>query len=166
MRLIIATVMAFFLAGVASAQTFDDAQQAWLTRDSRTAMRIWHELAENGDLQSQVRLAQIYEIGRVNHVYPDIVVSARWWRAAAEQGDGGSQWRLGQFYINGEGVPQDFVLAYMWLNLAAARGFGVAAMDRDRVARVMTRSDISEAQRLTREWQSVANDSTPEAETN
>ena len=63
-------------------------------------------------------------------------------------------------------MPQDFVLAYMWLNLAAARGFGVAAMDRDRVARVMTRSDISEAQRLTREWQPVANDSTPEAETN
>ena len=61
-------------------------------------------------------------------------------------------------YANGEGVPQDYVLAYMWLNLAAAQG-GVSwpegyapSYRRDVVAKSMTREQIAEAQKLAREW--------------
>jgi hypothetical protein len=40
----------------------------------------------------------------------------------------------------------------MWLDLAAARGHLGAAMDRDRLAKVMTPVQIGEAQQLAREW--------------
>ncbi len=60
-------------------------------------------------------------------------------------------------YENGEGVPQDYVQAHMWLNLAASRfPFGVkrdrAVKKRDIVAKKMTPAQISEAQKLAREW--------------
>jgi TPR repeat protein len=55
-------------------------------------------------------------------------------------------------YLNGWGVPKDYVLAYMWWNLAAAQGHENAVKVRDLVAGVMTPADISEAQRLAREW--------------
>jgi TPR repeat protein len=56
-------------------------------------------------------------------------------------------------YANGHGVPQDYVLAHMWFNLAAATGMvETAAADRDMVAAKMTPAQIAEAQKLAREW--------------
>lgn len=55
-------------------------------------------------------------------------------------------------YILGEGVPQDYVSALRWLNLAAMRGEKGAVEMRDEVAAKITPSQIAEAQRLTREW--------------
>ncbi|MFN2150265.1 MAG: SEL1-like repeat protein, partial [Anaerolineales bacterium] len=34
-----------------------------------------------------------------------------------------AQYNLGLMYSKGRGVPQDYVKAHMWLNLAAAQGF-------------------------------------------
>jgi TPR repeat protein len=64
----------------------------------------------------------------------------------------GQRASLGILYNNGEGVPQDYVLAHMWLNLSAARGVVGAAANRDRVARGMLPAQIAEAQKLAREW--------------
>jgi TPR repeat protein len=55
-------------------------------------------------------------------------------------------------YDNGEGVPEDNVLAYMWFNLAAAQGNEDAQRNKDRAERQMTREQIAEAQRLSTEW--------------
>lgn len=55
-------------------------------------------------------------------------------------------------YHRGDGVPQDYVLAHMWWNLAAAQGVEDARGLRDNVAGMMTPSQIEEAQRLAREW--------------
>ncbi len=52
----------------------------------------------------------------------------------------------------GRGVPEDDVLAYMWLNLATAQGDEGAQGNKDHAEQGMTRAQISEAQRLTREW--------------
>ena len=52
----------------------------------------------------------------------------------------------------GEGVPQDYVQAHMWFNMAAANGHEDGRKNRDIVAKQMTPADISEAQRLAREW--------------
>ena len=43
-------------------------------------------------------------------------------RPCAEQGNASAQAGLGLMYASGMGVPEDLVLAHMWLNLAAARG--------------------------------------------
>jgi uncharacterized protein len=60
-------------------------------------------------------------------------------------------------YAEGEGVPRDYVLAYMWADLAASSATvamirDIAAKDRDTVAANMTPAQITKAQRLAREW--------------
>ena len=55
-------------------------------------------------------------------------------------------------YAAGRGVPEDIVLAYMWWNLAAAQGDEVAQENKDIIEQQMTRAQIAEAQRLSREW--------------
>ncbi|MGD0101512.1 MAG: hypothetical protein ABSC60_14285, partial [Acidobacteriota bacterium] len=66
------------------------------------------------------------------------------------------QCELGLMYAEGHGVPQDYVEAHMWLNLAASRANGDlqqrSATGRDLVARLMTAKQIAEAQSLAREW--------------
>ena len=43
-------------------------------------------------------------------------------RLAAEQGYAAAQFNLGVMYASGQGVPEDDVTAYAWLNIAAAQG--------------------------------------------
>jgi TPR repeat protein len=75
-----------------------------------------------------------------------------WYRKAAEQGDPHAQGNLGVMYGKGQGVPMDYVLSYMWFNLAAARGNKDAAKGRNLLAAYMTPAQIAEAQKLAREW--------------
>ena len=70
----------------------------------------------------------------------------------AEQGNVDAQYNLGRMYANDEGVPEDMVLAYMWWNLAAAQGSENAQDNKDIIEQGMTREQIAEAQRLSREW--------------
>ena len=80
----------------------------------------------------------------------------RRYRLAADQGHAGAQSNLGAMYATGQGVPQDDVQAHMWFNLAASRMTGEdresAVEARDRIADEVTPDDLSEAQRLAREW--------------
>jgi uncharacterized protein len=55
-------------------------------------------------------------------------------------------------YYNGRGVPQDYVLTHMWLNLAAAKGMQLAANRRIELEAKMTPEQIAEAQQMAREW--------------
>ena len=55
-------------------------------------------------------------------------------------------------YANGQGVPQDYVQAHMWYNLAGASGDAEGAKNRDLIAQKMTPAQVAEAQRLAREW--------------
>jgi len=62
-------------------------------------------------------------------------------------------------YAKGNGVPQDYIQAHMWWNLAAAsfpasgsKNRDVAEKHSDEVAAKMIPEQIAEAQRLAREW--------------
>jgi TPR repeat protein len=90
--------------------------------------------------------------GNGDGVPEDYAEAVRWYRLAAEQGDVNAQYNLGYMYGNGDGVPEDIVLAYMWWNLAAAQGDEVAQENKDIIEQQMTRAQIAEAQRLSREW--------------
>jgi TPR repeat protein len=74
----------------------------------------------------------------------------------AEQGDASAQYGLGSMHYNGQGVPQDYLQAHMWYNLAASGLTGddreAAVKNRDLLAKTMTSEQIAEAQRLAREW--------------
>ena len=58
----------------------------------------------------------------------------------------------GNMYLNGQGVPQDFVAAHAWFNVAAANGDSRAAKNRDIVASKMTAEQLAEAQKLARKY--------------
>jgi TPR repeat protein len=76
--------------------------------------------------------------------------------AAAEQGDPTGQYLLGLMYDKGQGVQQDGIRAYMWLNLAAAhapRRYRENYLRmRDAVASKMTPGQIAAGQRLATAW--------------
>ena len=106
--------------------------------------------AEQGDADAQYFLGFMYANG--DGVPEDDAEAVRMFRLAAEQGYAASQYNLGVMYRNGRGVPQDDVLAYMWYNLAAAQATFGGAEGKDRLEQQMTREQIAEAQRLSREW--------------
>lgn len=68
------------------------------------------------------------------------------------RGDTKAQHNLGAMYASGQGVPQDFVQAHKWFNLAAAGGDKEAKQERELAASKMTQEEIAEAERLAEEW--------------
>ena len=79
-----------------------------------------------------------------------------WYAVAAEQGNHFAQHNLGGMYYDGEGVPKDYVMAYMWWNLAGAQGYEDARTNLGNVEKRMTPEQIAEAQRLSREWKPIS----------
>ena len=77
----------------------------------------------------------------------DYAEAVKLYRKAAEQGNASAQFILGNMYSNGEGVPQDYVTAYMWYDLAGSTGNKLGVEYRDKIAKRMTPADVSEAQR-------------------
>lgn len=59
--------------------------------------------------------------------------------------------QMGLRYAAGQGVPQDYVTAHRYLNLAAMRGSRPARDLRAEIAQDMTADQIAQAQRLARE---------------
>ncbi len=65
-------------------------------------------------------------------------------------------------YDKGRGVPQDYVQAHMWLNLAASRTSPGKLRDsvvklREMLDEFLTPAQIAKAQRLAREWRAKHN---------
>ncbi len=119
-------------------------------QDHAEAMKWYSKAAEQGNAKAQSYLGLMYYNGW--GVPQDFAKAVKWFRKAAEQGDTGGQYNLGGMYYNGHGVPQDYVQAHMWYNLVASQDGKAAAKLRDMVAERMTPAQISEAQKLAREW--------------
>jgi TPR repeat protein len=118
--------------------------------DHAEAVTWYRKAAEQGNAIAQMNLGSMYAKGK--GVAQDFVEAVKWYRAAAELGNADALTNLGVMYSNGYGVPQDYVLAHMWFNLAAGRGDYEAAVFREETAEHMTAKQITEAQRLAREW--------------
>ena len=83
----------------------------------------------------------------------DFTTAAQLYRSLAEQGRASAQHALGKMYENGEGVPRDYVQAYMWFSLSMAAGQGdYAAHGRSDVMKKMTPAQIAQGDRLVSEW--------------
>ena len=77
------------------------------------------------------------------------------WRGAARKGDRRAMAALGRAFAKGLGVPQDFIEAHKWLNLAAARGDAKALAARDALAKRMTPQQVASAQEMARAWRTA-----------
>jgi TPR repeat protein len=117
-------------------------------QDYDAAVKWYRLAAEQGNANGQHNLGRMYEKGR--GVPQDHAEAVKWHRLAAEQGHTRARHNIGVMYRDGIGVSQDYVLAHKWFNLAASRDGDEQA--RDEVAALMTPAQITEAQRLAREW--------------
>jgi TPR repeat protein len=132
-------------------------QGAGVPQDYVEAAKWYQKAADHGDSDAQTKLGNMYENGQ--GVPQDYAEAVKWYRKAADQGDPYAQISLGSMFFYGNGVPQDYVLAHMWMNLGVSR---IPSADtkkreqairmRDAVAGLLTHAQITEAQRLAREW--------------
>jgi len=119
-------------------------------RDYAEAFKWYSKAVNQGFAEAQTNIGIMYVLGQ--GVAQDNAEAARRFRMAAEQGVTVAQYLLGDMYESGQGVPQSNVLAYVWWSLAASQGHEDAASSRNRVAGMMTPEQITEAQKLAREW--------------
>jgi len=119
-------------------------------RNDAEAERWYRLAAYQGHADAQYSLGLMYQLGY--GVPEEDAEAERWYRLAADQGHADAQYSLGTLYAGGEGVPEDHVLAYMWFNLAAAQGNEDAESGKAGIEEQMTRAQIAEGQRLSREW--------------
>ena len=118
--------------------------------DDGEAVR-WYQLsAGQGYALAQFDLGVMYSRGE--GVPEDDAEAVRWYWLAAEQGNPLAQTNLGFMHASGDGVLKDLVFAHMWFNLAAAQGNETAQNNKEKIEQVMTREQIADAQKLSREW--------------
>jgi TPR repeat protein len=124
-------------------------------QDKKEAVRWLRLAADQDDTDAQLFLAWVYPDSQPTAADLAIQRLSRI-REAAERGTASAQASLGELYRDGSGVPQDYVLAHLWFNLAASQSTGEDherySAARDDVASKMTPGQFAEAQRLAREW--------------
>lgn len=76
----------------------------------------------------------------------DYSVAASAFLSAAQAGDRESQFMMGRLYSLGDGVPQNFVLAWLWLDRAARQGHAQAAEARDGLGAILNPQQRAQVQ--------------------
>ncbi len=121
-----------------------------VAKDYEEAVKWYRKAAGQNYVIAEYDLAACYANGV--GVEKDDVEAVKWYRKAAEQNYATAQCNLGVCYGTGQGVAKDYVEAYKWLNLALAQGDTLAKENLPTIESWMTREQIAEAQRLTREF--------------
>lgn len=153
---LVAAVLVALLSAPLSAQTVKAGIEAWQRADYASAVAIWRPLAEQGDADAAFNLGQAYRLGRgvtINlgaaqswflraatsgHVDAQTTLGLllfqngdqagglKWLKQAAEKGEPRALLVYGTALYNGDGVTQDRILGYAYVNRAAAAGLGPA----------------------------------------
>ena len=80
----------------------------------------------------------------------DFATAIKEWIFLAKQGDVVAQFNLGLTFHEGRIVPQDYKTAMKWYILAAEQG-DAAIINRERVIKLMTPSQIEQARKLAKQ---------------
>jgi TPR repeat protein len=132
------------------ANDFLDGFDAYEKKDYKTALEKFKPLAEQGYSSAQSILGMMYYDGLgIPQSYNEAV---KWLRRAAGQGNAQAQYNLGSMYAGGLGVPQNIVQAYRWFSIAGVGGLKEGHKNSGIVEKLMTLKQITEGQRLVREW--------------
>jgi tetratricopeptide (TPR) repeat protein len=144
---------------------------AWQRADYLSATRIWRPLAEAGDANAQFNLGQAYRLGRgvqldlnaaktwferaadSGHVDAQTTLGLlyyqngereqglKWLKRAADQGEARALLVYGTALFNGDGVAQDRVLGYAYVNRAASEGLAPAQDTLDQLDELLPLTD-------------------------
>ena len=128
-----------------------------VVRDCKVAGDWFARAAQTSSIAGELRLAAFYRDGSKG-CPRDMTLAALWYRKAAEQGDVSAQGIMGVLYSYGQGVKQDYVEAYFWLDLAAsAEGPEQAryAANRQMVGTHITTDDLESLQDRVAKWKAA-----------
>jgi len=169
LRIVIAGV-AIALGSSASAQapTVKSGIEAWQRGDHASAVAIWRNLAEKGNVDAAFDLGQAYRLGKgvpadssqakrwlevaAKKGHTDAQVSLglllfdsgdrttamTWLKRAAEKGEPRALLVVGTALFNGDGLAQDPVLGYAYVSRAAAQGLAPAKSTLTEMDKIMT----------------------------
>lgn len=126
-------------------------------KNPREALKWFLLAAEQGKSKAQNNLGKMYAKG--DGVPKDRKVAVKWYRLAAEQGDVNAQEMLGLLIAVGGRTQKDFnlakwdfIIANMWLIIAASHGDEKVKDSRDKAAILLSPTQLETAQKLAREW--------------
>ena len=108
----------------ARAATFDDGVVAYQNADYASAMRIWHELGEAGDIRAIYNLGVLFDLGQ--GVAPDPMRAAVYFQHAAQAGHVRAMSNYGRLLEQGRGVAKNEEQAAYWFQKAAESGLAEA----------------------------------------
>jgi hypothetical protein len=100
------------------------AQKAYKAGDLNAAIRIWRDLAKQGDATAQFNIGLMYANG--TGVAQSDTDAVKWYRKAADQGLAQAQSKLAAMYMAGKGVPQDYAGAISLVRKSADQGYAEA----------------------------------------
>jgi len=87
--------------------------------------QVWFELARQGDIASQFKVATLYDEGTLTSENPE-AKAFYWYEKAAKQGHTLAAYNLGNAYKHGRGAVQSESLANYWWQKAADTGLASA----------------------------------------
>lgn len=117
--------------------------------------KIWYQrAADQGNVKAMHNLA-VLAAGTASGK-PDYGAAARWFEQAAERGLGDSQFNLAILYQSGLGVKRDMVQSYIWFGVAAKRGDKAAQQRQKDVARQLSATELTTADRVIATWREKA----------
>ena len=121
-----------------------------VAQDKKQANAWFKRAADQGNASAQQNLANAFYFGDGAEI--NYAEALKLYQQAAAQGYGDSQYNLGVMYEKGQGVPKDAARAYFWWLLASAREVPDAARNRDRIEKLLTPAQRTEAQTAARQW--------------
>lgn len=151
----------------AEAKGVRDGIAAWQRADYAAAVAIWRPLAQKGDADAAFNMGQAYRLGRgvavdlakaqfwlekaarAGHMDAQTTLglllfdsgnrngAMQWLKKAAERGEPRAMLVYGTALFNGDGVPRDQLLAYVYVSRAAAQGLGPAKSTLEEMDRLL-----------------------------
>lgn len=103
-----------------AAADFADGYDAYLAKDYQKVIELWTPFAEEGNLDAQVTLGEIYMLGL--GVEQNYQLAFLWYRKAARQGSVEAQFNLAVLYENGLGTFKNKQQAIKWYMHAGEEG--------------------------------------------
>jgi len=125
--------------------------------DYKQAAAWYRMAAEHNYIPAEMHLAALYRDGGKGFDR-DMEQAAMWYRKAADQGDITAQGTLGVLYSFGQGVAQNYVEAYFWLDLAASvegPNQEKYAANRQMVGQHITTDDVANVEDRVAAWKAA-----------
>lgn len=122
-----------------------------VAKNEAEAAKWLRKAAEQGFAPAQLYIGEMYLSGRGGFLQDDLQALALF-RKSAATGLNEALFALGTMYQLGRGLDKNDVLAYAYLNLAAANGHDAAEKERNAIFATLKPAQVKEGQALSSSW--------------